>query len=82
MNQSNRDLKGMDKWALDGFHNLRNHVGDDDRSLLENNQDKLLLIPKAKKLLITASSFDPGTKQLDDVMGYLKNTLNADSGGK
>jgi hypothetical protein len=80
--KQNQEVKGMEKWALDGFHNLKNHVGDDDRQLLDDNQDKMLLMPKAKKLLITASSYDPGTKPLDDIMGYLKKTLSSDNGGK
>lgn len=74
--QSNaQNLGGIDKWALDGFHNLRNHVGDDDRKVLDMAKDKMLLDPKMKNLLVTASNYEPGSKPLDDIIGHLKKSL-------
>lgn len=67
--------KGMDKWALDGFHNLRGHVNDEDRKVLDAAKDKMLLDPKMKNLLVTASNFEPGSKPLDDIIGHLKKSL-------
>lgn len=69
------NAKGMDKWALDGFQNLRSHVGDEDRKVLDAAKDKMLLDPKMKNLLVTASNFEPGSKPLDDIIGHLKKSL-------
>jgi hypothetical protein len=74
-NQNSVDPKGPDKWAGDGFQNLRGHVGDDDRKMLEDNKGALLVDPKSKQLLITASNFKPGSKPLDDIMKHLKTRL-------
>lgn len=66
---------GTDKWAMDGFHNLRGHVDDADRKLLDENKGKILLDPKMKNLLVTASNYDAGSKPLDDILKHLKNGL-------
>lgn len=66
---------GVDKWAMDGFHNLRGHVDDADRKLLDENKGKILLDPKMKNLLVTASNYDAGSKPLDDILGHLKKSL-------
>jgi hypothetical protein len=66
---------GIDKWAMDGFHNLRNHVGDDDRNILDQAKNKMLLDPKLKNLLVTASNYEPGSKPLDDIIGHIKKSL-------
>lgn len=71
------DAKGPTKWANDGFQNLRSHVGDDDRAMLEKYKGAMLLDPKAKNLLISASSFSPGSKPLDDIMKHLKTKFEA-----
>lgn len=64
--------KGPEKWAFDGFQNLMQHVPDDMKDWLHENKAKLLLDTKAKNLLITASSFKPGSKPLDDVVKHLQ----------
>lgn len=69
------DPKGPDKWAGDGLQNLKGHVGDDDRKMLEDNKGAMLLDPKTKQLLITASNFKPGSKPLDDIVKHIKNRL-------
>lgn len=63
---------GPDKWAGDGFHNLKGHVNDQDREFLQKYQDAMMVDPKAKQLLITASNYQPGSKPLDDVLKHLK----------
>ena len=70
-----KESKGIDKWAMDGLHNLRNHVGDEDRKMLDERMDTMLVHPKMKNLLVTASSFHPGSKPLDQIMGHLKKHL-------
>lgn len=76
MPQSNSQVPGgVDKWAMDGFHNLRGHVDDGTRALLDANKGKLMLDPKMKNLLITASNYEPGSKPLDDIIGHLKKSL-------
>lgn len=72
------DPKGPNKWAHDGFQNLLLHADDDTKSWLDKNKSVLILDPKAKNLLITASSFQPGSKPLDDIVKHLKNRI----GGK
>jgi hypothetical protein len=71
------DPKGPDKWAADGFQNLKSHTGDDDRKVLEDNKGAMMVDPKMKNLLVTASSFPPGSKPLDDIVKHLKNRLGA-----
>ncbi len=66
---------GPDKWAADGFQNLKSHVNDKDKEWIDANKGKLMLDPKAQNLLITASRFEPGAKPLDDIMKHLKNRL-------
>lgn len=75
MNNQTPEVKGNDKWAMDGYHNLRGHVGDDDRAVLDEFKDKMMLDPKMKNLLVTASSFQPGSKPLDQIVTHLKNKL-------
>lgn len=70
--QSSQDKLGPDKWASDGFHNLKGHVNDQDREFLEKHQDALMVDKNAKQLLITAQSYEPGSKPLDDIMKHLK----------
>ncbi len=66
---------GPDKWAADGFQNLKSHVNDKDKEWIDANKGKLMLDPKAQNLLITASRFEPGSKPLDDILKHLKNRL-------
>ena len=68
---------GEDKWMADGLQNLKGHVGDEDRALLEEHSGKLMLDPKMKQLLITASNYEPGSKPLDDIIGHIKKSLAA-----
>ncbi len=68
--------KGPEKWAADGMQNMKMHVGDSDKEWLVANKGKLMLDPKTQNLLITASSFEPGSKPLDDIMKHLKNRLD------
>lgn len=68
---------GPDKWALDGLHTLKQHLPDADRQWLTNNIETLMLDPKAKNLLVTSSSYPPGSKPLDDIIGHLKNRYDA-----
>jgi hypothetical protein len=75
--QAQQPQLGPDKWAQDGFQNLRSHANADDRKMLEENQDQLMLDPKAKNLLMTAQSFKPGSKPLDDIMKHLKKRMGA-----
>ena len=67
--------RGMEKWAMDGFHNLRNHVDDETRKMFDDKIDTMLVHPKMKNLLVTASNFEPGSKPLDQITGYLKGFL-------
>lgn len=67
--------KGQEKWAHDGFRNLRSHVNDEDRAILDENEDRIMLDSKMKNLLVTASNYEPGSKPLDQVMKHLKNKL-------
>lgn len=64
--------KGPEKWAFDGFQNLMQHAPDEMKTWLHENKTALLLDPKAKNLLITASSFRPGSKPLNDVIKHLQ----------
>lgn len=66
---------GPDKWASDGFQNLRSHVGDEERKMLDEEVGKLMLHPKTKNLLITASKFQPGTQPLDQIFKHIKGHL-------
>lgn len=66
---------GTDKWAMDGLQNLRGHVNDDDRKVLDEAKNKMMLDPKMKQLLVTASNYPPGSKPLDDIVGHLKKSL-------
>lgn len=66
---------GPDKWAADGFHVLKQHVDDENRQWLEDHKETLMLDPKLKHLLVTSSSFQPGSKPLDDIVGHLKARL-------
>lgn len=75
--QVDEAAKGMDKWAMDGFHNLRGHVGDLDRAMLDENKDKFMIDPKFKNLLVTASNYQPGQRPLDQILGHLKKGLGA-----
>jgi len=63
---------GPDKWAADGFQSLKDHVGDEDKDWLDKNKSLLMVDDKAKKLLITGSQFQPGSRPLDDVIKHLK----------
>ncbi len=69
---SNDQQTGPEKWANDGFHNMKGHVNENDREFLEKHQDAMMIDPKAKELLITASHYEPGSKPLDDVLKHLK----------
>ena len=66
---------GPTKWAADGFQGLKDHVNDMDKQWLDDNKAKLMIDPKAQNLLISASSFPPGSKPLDDIMKHLKGRL-------
>lgn len=66
---------GSDKWAMDGFHNLRGHVSDSDRKVLDEAKNKMLLDPQMKNLLVTASNYQAGSKPLDDIIKHIKNKL-------
>lgn len=74
--------KGPEKWAQDGFQNLKGHVNDEDRKWLEENKSALMVDPAAKKLLVTGSNFSPGTKPLDDIIKHLKNRFEDDEDEK
>lgn len=67
--------KGPDKWANDGLNNLKGHISEDDRKLLDEHKTALLLDPNTKQLLITASNYRPGSKPLDDILKHLKKRL-------
>lgn len=69
------EMKGHEKWAHDGFHNLRNHVKDDDRDMLDEHKDAMMVDPKMKNLLVTASNYEPGSKPLDQILKHLKGKL-------
>lgn len=71
-NNASSPKLGPEKWAADGFQNLRSHATDEDQKMLEENKDRLMLDPKAKNLLMTAQSYQPGSKPLDDIMKHLK----------
>jgi hypothetical protein len=75
MTSKNTQSTGQDKWAMDGFHNLRSHVNDDDRATLDKYKSAMLLDPKMKNLLVTASDYEPGSKPLDQILGHLKTKL-------
>lgn len=75
MINSKKGVGGTDKWAMDGFHNLRGHVDDQGKQMLDKYQSKMLLDPKMKTLLITASNYEAGSKPLDDILGHLKAKL-------
>lgn len=66
---------GPDKWANDGLQNLRSHVGDEDREMIDEHMGKMMLHPKMKNLLITASKFQPGSQPLDQIFQHLKGQL-------
>lgn len=69
-------IKGEEKWVLDGFHNLRSHANDEERSILDQHADKMMLDPKMKNLLMAASDYEPGSKPLDQIMNHLKKGLD------
>jgi hypothetical protein len=76
-NQIAKPAMGEEKWMNDGLQKLKGHVGDEDRALLEEHGGKLMLDPKMKQLLITASNYEPGSKPLDDIIGHIKKSLAA-----
>lgn len=65
------DLKGANKWAVDGYSKLLEH---DNSGSLSNDQavEKLFSTPKGRDLLIKASDLKPGTKAMDDLMTKIK----------
>jgi hypothetical protein len=68
--------KGHEKWAHDGHQNLKSHVdNDEDREMLDKHIDAMMVDAKMKNLLVTASSYPPGSKPLDQIMKHLKNKL-------
>lgn len=67
--------KGPSKWANDGFQKLKSHVNDEDREFLEKNKGALMLDPKTKNLLITASNYSSGSKPLDQIVQHLKDRM-------
>lgn len=77
-NAASNNSKGPDKWANDGYQNLKSHGTDEDREMLEKYKGALMVDPKAKNLLMTASNYEPGSKPLDDIMKHLKNRVSGD----
>lgn len=79
-NTADDQKKGPTKWANDGFQKLKLHSSEEDRTLLEKYKGAMLVDPKAKQLLITASNYSPGSKPLIQIMKHLKNRF--EEGGK
>lgn len=70
--------KGPEKWATDGFQKLKAHANEDDRALLDKNKGALLYDPKTKNLLISASSYSPGSKPMDQILKNIKSRYGGD----
>jgi hypothetical protein len=61
------ELKGNEKWALDGFSKAIKHSGND--SLKDPaTVEKLFTTSAGKKLLVAASDLTPGSKAMKDVV--------------
>lgn len=70
--------KGPNKWANDGFQNLKSHSTDEERTLLDKYKGAMMFDPKTKQLLITASNYSPGSKPLNQIMAHLRNRFEKD----
>lgn len=71
-NEERPKLKGQEKWASDGLKNLIDHSQDPKtKEALKEFEGALFDDPKAKKLLIEASSLKPNSKKMDRVFDRL-----------
>jgi hypothetical protein len=61
-------LKGNDKWAADGLSVLNQHIGKDGTPL----SPQIANDPRVKNLLIEASYYKPGIKQLQSVLNRIQ----------
>jgi hypothetical protein len=83
----NKPATGPDKWADDGLNQVLQHEQLDDNSDLDLDESDIdlngadtgamLSDPKAKRLLIQASSLKPGSKAMVNVVAQLKNHLKS-----
>lgn len=71
-------LKGTDKWALDGYHKIQEHAEEGDKEFFEEHLDRMMIHPKMKNLLVTASNYEAGDKPLDQIVGHLKGHIEKD----
>jgi hypothetical protein len=69
------EMKGHEKWAHDGFQNLKGHVSEEDGKMLDEHHEAMIVDPKMKNLLVTASNYEPGSKPLDQIMKHIKGRI-------
>ena len=71
--QNGKEVKGRDKWAMNGAVMVAENFGD---VITPKKLEKLLNTAKGKRLVVSASGLNPGSRAMDSLLVKMKKHLS------